>query len=479
MYELFDPELEKFSRETLSRHLAFERAEWNAASIEMHQMSQLRKTLSHVMEGSPFYQRHLSNTLANVPIDEIDLDSLESLPFTTKDDLREHGMDVLSKPVSSAWIFYETTGTTGKSTPCPRDNIDSTVSNTALTVNYASVLSGHPQDHVVAVMGPTELHSTGDAFGEVFRNLGCAVVKMWPHSPVVGYRRALEVMDEVGVTALVCTPGMAMSLAKEAIKDGLSPSADFGIDFVMVVGELVTPALLDNIGSIWSAKVYNCMYASQEASIMAAVRGDGMLHTVPLNNYYEIVDPESGERVTETADGERVGELVITHLFQGCKPLVRYRTGDMVRLRRAETGAAYPSDIMTPLGRVRDVTTIGNRPFSAYELEQAVLEGVAGCYGYQIVIDSAEKDGADQVRVIFEFVDGKAAESFDAPACAARIGKALGITPSLEVGTIGTIATAGAMVSWKASRVHDRRFEDDPERRAALAIATQRDGGQS
>ncbi|MGJ7908016.1 phenylacetate--CoA ligase family protein [Actinopolyspora sp. H202] len=479
MYELLDPEIERFSRETISRHLAFERAEWSAANLALHQTTQVRETLSHVMAGSPFYQQHLSAALKELPMDEVDLDSLEILPFTTKDDLREHGMDVLSKPVSSAWIFYETTGTTGKSTPCPRDNIDSTVSNTALTVNYASVLSSHPRKHVIAVMGPTELHSTGDAFGEVFRNLGHSVVKMWPHSPVVGYQRALEVMREIGVTALVCTPGVAMALAREATRSGFSPSSDFDVDFIMVVGELVTPALLSNIGSIWSATVYNCMYASQEASIMAAVRGDGQLRTVPLNNYYEIIDPDSGSRVTADETGERVGELVVTHLFQGCKPLVRYRTGDMVRLRPPNKDAPYPSEIMTPLGRVRDVTTIGSTAFSAYELEQAVLEGVAGCYGYQIVIDRDGESGQDRVRVVFEFFDERAADAFDVAACVTRIGKALGTTPSVEVGTIGTIATAGAMVSWKASRVHDKRVADDLERRAALAIAAQRDGARS
>ena len=479
MYELLEPELERFARETISRHLAFERGEWNSTSLALHQATQVENTLSHVMAGSPFYQQHLSAALKDLPADRVILDSLETLPFTTKDDLREYGLEVLSKPVSSAWIFYETTGTTGKSTPCPRDNVDSTVSKTALTVNYASLLARHPREHIIAVMGPTELHSTGDAFGEVFRNLGHCVVKMWPHSPVVGYRRALEVMSEIGVTALVCTPGMAMALAREATRNGFTPSLDFDLDFIMVVGELVTPALLSNIESIWSAMVYNCMYASQEASIMAAVRGDAQLRTIPLNNYYEIVDPDSGSRVTANEAGERVGELVVTHLFQGCKPLVRYRTGDMVHVRPADEDACYPSEIMTPLGRARDVTTIGSKAFSAYALEQAVLEGVAGCYGYQIIIDRDVESGEDRARVVFEFFDRRAADAFDIPARAARIGEALGIKPSVEVGTIGTIATTGAMVSWKASSVHDKRVADDVERSAALAIASQQDGARS
>ncbi|MGC7102840.1 phenylacetate--CoA ligase family protein [Amycolatopsis lurida] len=442
----------------------------------MHQLTQLRDTISHVVAGSSFYRRHLGPALAGRPVHELDLDSIQRLPFTTKDDLRAHGLDVLSRPVSSAWIFYETTGTTGRTTPCPRDNVDSTLSNTALTVNYADVLARHPRQQIIGVLGPTELHSTGDAFGEVFRNLGQCVVKMWPHSPVVGFPRALEVMGEIGVTALVCTPGMAMSLARAAIERGRRPEKDFDLDFIMVVGELASPALLANIGSIWSTTVYNCMYASQEASIMAAVRGDGKLHTIPLNNFYEVVDPRTGERVDPGESGERVGELVVTHLFQGCKPLVRYRTGDLVRLEPAAVGEAYPSEIMTPLGRTRDVTRIGSEIYPAYALEQAILSDVTGCYGYQIVVDTP--DGADTVRVVLEFIDERAAVDFDAAAYRQRLAKVLGLEPSVEVGSLGTIATTGAMVSWKASRMHDKRVADDPERLAALAIAHQRDSAR-
>jgi len=405
-------------------------------------------------------------------IDRISLDKLERLPFTTKEDLRMAGTDMLSRQIRQGWVFYETTGTTGKATPCPRDNTDSTVTNIALTVNYASVLQAHPGQHFIGIMGPTEMHSTGDAFGEVFRNLGHCVAKMWPHSPVVGYRRAIDVMHEFGITALVCTPGMAMSLAREARKRGLSPATDFGLSFIMVVGELVTPALQRNIESIWSTRVYNCMYASQEASILAAIRDDHNLRTIPLNNFYEVVEPDSGARILPGSDGVREGELVITHLFQGCKPLVRYRTGDIVRITPAVDSVSYPSDTIVPLGRARDRTTIGDRAFYGYELEQAVLGGSHACCGYQIIIDRV--DGLDTVEVVLEFLTQENAAALDATAVSRGIRERLGVDPVVRVGEIGIIATTGAMVSWKASRVQDMRNPEDPERRAALAIAAQR-----
>lgn len=469
MYTVFHPEQDALVRDLVAKHSDFERGGWTDRRLRDHQRAELRATLRYVTENSPFYRKHLSH-LTPEEINDFDLADLSRLPFTTKDDLRENMLDMLSRPVTDGWVFYETTGTTGRATPCPRDDTDSSTNNMALTINYGNVLRAHPGQHLIAVMGPTELHSTGDTFGEVFRNLGHTVAKMWPHSPVVGYRRALELLRELPVTGLVCTPGMAMSLAKEARDLGLAPHAEFDLSFIMVVGELVTPALLDNIGSLWSAKVYNCMYASQESSILAAVRADGDLRTIPLSNAYEVIDPVTEAAAEPGPDGALLGELVITHLYRGCKPLIRYRTGDLVRLLLPTGTADYPSRVLQPLGRARDTVTINGEPTYAYDLEQTVLAHVRRCFGYQIVIEKI--DGTDRLTLRLECLDPT---GIDEEPLRRAVRQRYGAEPVILVADVGSIAGTGAMVSWKASRVHDRRIADDAERKAALAIAARRD----
>jgi phenylacetate-CoA ligase len=41
---------------------------------------------------------------------------------------------------------------------------------------------------------------------------------------------------------------------------------------------------------------------------------------------------------------------------------------------------------------------------------------------------------------------------------------------------MNAITSTGAMVSWKAARIHDRRTGPEPERAAALSIAAARSG---
>jgi phenylacetate-CoA ligase len=472
VFTIFHPELDRLSREVVARHRDFDAGKWQPDELLGHQRAAIRETLRHVRERSPFYRDRLG-ALTDANIDSFEPADLARLPFTTKDDLRTHLLDLLSKPISDGWIFYETTGTTGRATPCPRDNVDSIVNNTALTINYQSILDAHPGRHFVGIMGPTELHSTGDTFGDVFRNLGHAVAKLWPHSPVVGFQRALEVMREFGITALVCTPGMVMSLAKEAEKLGLDPRGDFDIRFIMVVGELVTPQLLRNLGSLWNAKTYSSMYASQESSILAAGHADERLRTIPLNAYYEIVDPETGEPMVPDEHGVWTGELVITHLYQGCKPLVRYRTGDLVRMLPESATASYPAPTLEPLGRAKDMVTINGVSSYAHDLENQILASVSHCYGYQIELDRVAGD--DRLTIRLELARSASDPAAIRAAVEEDVRGAYGVVPSVEFGALSSVAGTGAMVSWKAARVHDRRHGPDAERAAALALARQRD----
>lgn len=470
MFTTFDDVLDTYARTTYKEQVDFQSGGIVPAQLSEMQLSRLQRTLRYVRERSPFYRKHLQ-ALSDVYIDSLTFETFRDVPFTTKDHLREHLHDVLSQPLHKAWVYYETTGTTGPATPCPRNEQDSIANNCALTVCYEGIFRAHGERHVVAVLGPTELHSTGDTFGDVLRNLGHTVVKMWPRSPLVGLSRALELLHQLGVTAMVCTPGTAIALAKEARKSGSDTRAGSALRLILALGELVTPALLKNLGQLWGAKVYNCMYASQEASILAACREDQLLHTIPLNNYYEVVDPDSGRPVKEAA-GVREGELVVTSLYQGSKPLVRYRTGDMVRLLAPGIGS-YPSAVIVPLGRSRDRLRLNGRSVTGFDVESAVLECVADLVDYELVVDTA--DGEDRLTVQLEMADAEAERRVDVGAVKALVGERLCVSAEVTFRRVGAITSTGAMVSWKAARLLDLRTHDPSlERAAALALARER-----
>ncbi|WP_315138724.1 AMP-binding protein [Achromobacter marplatensis] len=465
VYALFKPDLLKLARKVYEQHELFENGKMSAKELNDIQLERLKNTLRHAKNNTPFYRNTLSG-VSDSNIDTLDWNTFRELPFTTKSDLRTAGHDMAAAPLTAAWIYYETTGTTGAATPCPRNEWDSIFNNTPLILRYGEIFRSHGPQHIVGVMGPTELHSTGDTFEDVCRSLGHTVVKMWPRSPVVGLDRAVTLIKELKITALVCTPAIAISLAKHLFRRDCAPS-DLGVKLIFTLGELTTPALLRNIGEVWGGAVYNCMYASQESSILAASDKDGNLCTVPLNVAYEVIDPLT-EEVLQPEGTRMTGELVITHLYPGQKPLIRYRTGDMVRARVMDQGQWH----IVPIGRVRDTLAINGSNYCAYDIEAALFENLKGCLDYHIQVETVA--GADQLSVTLELENNSAIQN-NLESIASSMADKLDARVRITVGSTDAITGTAAMVSWKAARLHDKRQgSDDQERETALKIAARR-----
>lgn len=466
MFTVYRPELAAVASTIRDRQRSFAAGDWSPDRLAAYQWERLRDTVRYVRDHSPFYRRTLGH-LTDSAIAGLGPASWPRIPFTSKDELRDAQHDILSRPLSQAWILYETTGTTGPSTPCPRDNVDSLHNNSVLTTYYDTIFRQFGDDQIIGVSGPTEMHAFGDTFGEVCRNLGLAVAKMWPHAPTVGFPRALELMRTVPITGLFCTPGMALTLAKKIITAGLDPVHDYRLKVLMLTGELASPSLLANIGQLWGAQAYNALYASQEASVVGAAAADGCLHTAPLINYYEVIDPDSGEPVPE-ARGVRSGELCVTALYQGAKPLVRYRTGDLVRLTEALPSASVPSATLEVLGRARDTLELNGNPITGYDLEDLLLSQVRGYLDYQIVI---ERTGdVDRLTLQLHGTVDEDARHRTIERCREELGTEL----TISSGELGSITGTAAMVSWKAARVVDRRAPEDHEKRVAHRLAAGR-----
>lgn len=463
MYAIFKEKIIEQAKEVYHQHCDFNSGKFSTEQLSIHQNNQLREVVKYASENSPFYREHLKG-LTCTDLEALTTDGINVLPFTTKDDLRNNGKSLASAPLHQSWIYYETTGTTGKPTPCPRNETDSIHNNTPLIIHYRTLFEQFGSNHIVGVMGPTELHSTGDTFEDVFRSLGYSVVKMWPRSPVVGMKRVMALINELQITALVCTPAVAIAVARFIQDSGEAPSAT-SVKLILTVGELTTPSLLRNIGEVWGAQVYSCMYASQESSILAVCAADSHLYTIPLNNYYEIINPVSGKGYDVT-QGQVTGELVITHLYKGQKPLIRYRTGDMVRSTYMPDG----SQKIVPVGRVRDVLTLNGAAYCAWDLEAALLERLNGCLDYAIQIDRS--DNADVLNITVEMFDKRSDVSQVLKEVKAHVEQRIaGIKVNLAKGETSSVTATSAMVSWKAARIHDLRpAADNSDREAALAL---------
>ncbi|OKP97600.1 phenylacetate--CoA ligase family protein [Paenibacillus sp. P46E] len=415
----------------------------------MRQVQDLRtqEILKYVESQSPFYGEHLRNRTGG----DSEFALLHGLPYTTKSDLRAVGTAVCSLPFNRIATYYETTGTTGKSTPCPRASIDVETSGAyvqqAVQKVYQSTFG--TMQALTAIMGPSELYAFGDTYGEICRNLGIPFVRLWPESPRVGLEKAAHLIAELGVSSLICSPAVALALARFYKSIGVEPSGT-PVKQILVLGELCTPEMLSNISLIWGAHCTHGLYGSQETHAVATGCTHGNLHLSETNYLVEILPQEGMD--------SSVGELCLTMLVPGAKPLIRFRTGDLASLYPASVcGCGSHSRCLRIFGRADDVMTIGGRKVFPATIESAVL-GVADCvWGYQVDVRLG-KDGTDEIEVTLAAEMGNRSISQARELLAAQFN--VPVQVSLQ-NQLDPRTETGAYISWKYARIRDWRSSHD------------------
>ncbi|MBO0699851.1 MAG: AMP-binding protein, partial [Zavarzinella sp.] len=146
----------------------------------------------------------------------------------------------------------------------------------------------------------------------------------------------LQFLLEHKVTIVCCTPTYALHLAELAAQEGID-LAGSPVRMLIVAGEPggSIPATRERIETVWGARVID-HYGMTEVGPVAVEPADRQGTLLVLEDRYvaEVLEPDGAGPVPEAA----VGELVLTNLGRDGSPLIRYRTGDMVRARRGRAG---------------------------------------------------------------------------------------------------------------------------------------------
>jgi phenylacetate-CoA ligase len=137
-------------------------------------------------------------------------------------------------------------------------------------------------------------------------------------------------------TVVCATPTYALHLAELAAAEGID-LAGSPVRLVIVAGEPGggIPATRARIEAVWGARVID-HYGMTEVGPVAAETVDVPGDLLVLENHYiaEVLQPGTATPAPQGA----LGELVLTNLGRTGSPVIRYRTGDVVRARRGPDG---------------------------------------------------------------------------------------------------------------------------------------------
>jgi phenylacetate-CoA ligase len=273
--------------------------------------------------------------------------------------------------------------------------------------------------------------------------------------PVGAGRTDLQLMiaEDFGSTVLCCTPSFALYLGAEAEQMGRSLKGS-KLRVGMFGAEPWSEDMRRHIEMKTGLRAFDCYGLSE-------IIGPGVafecaerqgLHINEDLFYPELIDPETGAPMPE---GE-LGELVITSLARQAMPLVRYRTGDRVRLLSEPCGCGRTLRRMSRIvGRTDDMLIVAGVNFYPSQVESLVL-GVAGTNGqYQIWLWTEDARDHIEVRIEAEpdvYTDATVCERLTHQV-AAHLRDNIGIRMAVKLQPPGTIERP----TGKAIRVVDKR----------------------
>ena len=307
----------------------------------------LRQTLAWARERSPFYRWRLRG-LPEDPLAQVE--DLARLPFTTAEDLRrEHrGMLCTSQGQVARIVTLRSSGTTAE----PK-RLYFSQEDLELTLDFfhhgMSTLTGPGRTVLILLPGSTP-DSVGDLLARALGRLGARGVV---HGPVKDPARTLEVMAREEVACLVGVPSQVLALARHPKGAELRPGQ---VQSVLLTTDYLPRAIRRTVGAAWGCRVFN-HYGMTELGLGGAVEclaQDGC-HLRSADLFCEVVDPRGGEPLPPG----RLGELVFTTLTRRAMPLIRYRSGDLGRLREGPCACgSWLPRIDDLRGRVAGVTML-------------------------------------------------------------------------------------------------------------------------
>ena len=296
--------------------------------IKKFQEEKLRETLAYVSLHSPYYKRLFSEHTID-PSKITCLEDLKQIPPTTKADIQKYNDDFICVPKEQLIDYVTTSGTLGD--PVTFALTDKDLERLAYNEALSFACSGVRSNHVLQLMTTIDRRfMAGLAYFLGARKLGAGIVRVGAGVPELQWDSILKFKPDY----LIAVPSFLLKLIDYAKANAIDLSS-VSVKGAICIGEPVRHedfslnTLSQKITDQWPIQLYST-YASTEMNTAFAeceAQQGGHLH--PELIIAELLD----ENDEEVSSGE-IGELVITTLGVEGMPLVRFKTGDMVRAHK-------------------------------------------------------------------------------------------------------------------------------------------------
>ncbi len=354
--------------------------QWDRSQIARWQVEQFNRQLDAILPRNRLYQHKLSQAGIALNSRLRSLEELSEWPFTVKQELVESANcnhDGLSShqtyPLNDYNRLHRTSGTQGH----PLMILDSVDDWRWWSATWQHVLESAQVSSCDRVF---LAFSFGPFIGFWSAHQACVDrgAMVIPAGGLSTLAR-LEFLRQSRATVVCCTPTYAMHCA-EVAKAEQFPLGDLPVDRIIVAGEVggSLPVVRQSIETAWNAQVVDHAGATEVGPWGFGLRDRCGIHVIESSFIAEVlpldlpllnvdwsqpnspIDASNGGAAMEIS--QCVGELVLTSLGRFGAPVIRYRTGDIVRTGgRQDSNSGQCGFLWLPegiIGRTDDMLTV-------------------------------------------------------------------------------------------------------------------------
>ena len=412
------------------------------------QTERLRNTLINIYENVRFYKDRLDSCGVN-PYKFDDLDDINKIPYTTKDNLRDnYPFGLFARSMSEVVRIHSSSGTTGNPTVVSYTKNDIAMWGNLIARDLYS--AGVREKDIIQNSYGYGLFTGGLGLHYGAELLGATVI---PSSGGLTERQ-LKIMQDYGSTVLCCTPSYALYIAEVGSEQGID-FKKLPLRIGIFGAEPWTEEMRREIESrlfIDAVDIYGLSEIIGPGVSCECTQKKG-LHVAEDHFFVEIVDPATGKDL----QAGKPGEIVFTSLTKEAMPLIRYRTRDLSILNDAQCPCGRThSRMRKPMGRTDDMLIIRGINVFPSQIEEVLMKVKEVEPHYLIVVD--RENYLDTIELWVEVSEDVFSEKMNdlekfESSIESRLYSAIGINIDVKLKEPKTIKRSEG----KAKRVLDRR----------------------
>ncbi len=360
--------------------------------IKIFQEQKLQELIAYLGNHSPFYQKLFKEN--NIQISDIQtLEDLQKIPTTSKNDIQQNNDDFFCIPQNKIVDYSTTSGTLGD--PVTFGLSDADLERLAYNEAISFVCAGIQKGDVVQMITTIDKRfMAGLAYFLGLRKMGASVVRMGPGIPELQWDSIFRYKPKY----LITVPSFLLKMIDYAEKHGVDYQNSSVYGAICIGESIKNQDFSDNILSKkikekWNIQLFST-YASTEMST-AFTECEFQIggHQHPELIITEILD----ENENPVKEGES-GELTITTLGVEALPLLRFKTGDLVKAHYEPCQCGRNTMRLGPVvGRKQQMIKYKGTTLYPPAMND-ILNDFDGILCYQIVIQSNEI-GLDEIVI--------------------------------------------------------------------------------